>query len=390
MDKGQDTRKILEGGLLIHFHMPSKVGYAIGPQEHLFSRVGLEITASSSDVHVAYVDLSRGMPDTLPKECMNIIELNLENQEKSKIEEICDYVRQHNIKTFLGYDAPVKSRYYKYLRKAGIKRIVSHWGAPLSSINSGIKLFMKRLEILAYSGGPDLFILQSEGMKQTAVNGRGIQESRTLVINTGVDTELNTPNHAREGFLQSEFGIPIERKVVFYSGHFEERKGVRVIIRAAMELINNRSDLGWHFLLFGNAGGEERIFQDMLAGTEAEKHVTFGGYRKDLNLIRPNCYLGTVATTGWDSFPRSTLEMQASGLPLFVSDLPGLRETVEPGVSGMRFEVGNHIQLADLYQRFGQDLELRNRMSEGARKRILDQYSLSRQKKDLIRSLMYY
>jgi len=60
----------------------------------------------------------------------------------------------------------------------------------------------------------------------------------------------------------------------------------------------------------------------------------FGGYRSDLDLLQRGCYAGVIASTGWDSFARSGLEMQASGLPVLVSDLRGLREVMEHDVSG--------------------------------------------------------
>lgn len=375
-------------GIIISFHTPSNPGYAIGPQESLFYEVGLEATGDPDHVHIAYKNLARGWPSTIPATCKNIIELDLMNSDNGRIEEFCTYIKKRNIKILLGYDAPVKSPYYKKIRQAGIQRIVSHWGAPLSSINKGVKLYMKKLEMALYSSGPDTFVLQSRGMKDSATKGRGIQEHRTRVIPTGIDTVKNSPSHADDNRLFGMFGIPNDRKTIFYSGHFEERKGIRVLVNAAIELVDKRGHKDWHFLLFGNRRNEADRFKEMLKGTEAQHHVTFGGYRDDLHLIRPCCFLGTVATTGWDSFPRSTLEMQASGLPVCVSDLPGLNETVVHGNTGYRFPPGDHMKLVDIYLAVADDQSLYKKLSTNARRRIELAYSRDRQKKDLLKEIM--
>ena len=54
----------------------------------------------------------------------------------------------------------------------------------------------------------------------------------------------------------------------------------------------------------------------------------------DLSRIFPCCYAGVIASTGWDSFTVSSLEMASSGLPLVVSNLQGLSESIEADVTG--------------------------------------------------------
>jgi len=225
-------------------------------------------------------------------------------------------------------------------------------------------------------------------MQLTASEGRGIPESRTCIVPTGVDTDFIRPAPVRRPEeLARRFGFPPGRRIVFYSGHMERRKGVHVLVSAAIELVDRRSDEGWHFLIFGNRPGEENRFLEMLAGTRAREHVTFGGYVSNLHEIRPHCFAGAVATTGWDSFPRSTLEMAASGLPVMVSDLLGLRETVVHGETGFTFPVGDASALANHLQRLGRDEALHERLATAARDRIVREFSRVVQKQRLVKIL---
>ena len=77
-----------------------------------------------------------------------------------------------------------------------------------------------------------------------------------------------------------------------------------------------------------------------------------------------------LATTGWDSYPMSTIEVGASGLPLLVSDLLGVRETVIDGFSGLRFKTGCEKSLADKLSLLLDDRKLRDKLGKQARQRI--------------------
>jgi glycosyltransferase involved in cell wall biosynthesis len=374
-------------GIVLCFHTPTNTGYAIGPQEALFFRAATEVVGAEERVHLWYKSID-GAPDSVPASSNKVCAFDLLDKSRDNQKRLYSYVKENNLKIFLGYDAPVKSPLYRAMRAGGMRTVVSHQGAPLSSLQRGVKLFAKRCEMAMNRSGPDLFILQSIGMQDTAVYGRGIPLNKTCVIHTGVDICKNSVEFDPDYSPYELFSIPRDRKIVFYSGHFEERKGVQVIVRAAIELIDGRGESGWHFLLFGNQPGEDKRIQDILVGTKAADHVTLGGYRRDLHKIRPHCYLGTVATTGWDSFPRSTIEMQASGLPTMVSNLPGVNETIIDGHTGFLFEPNNHKRLADLYSKVGGDPVLRETLSSNARDRIVREFTVEIQQQTIVAALM--
>lgn len=159
----------------------------------------------------------------------------------------------------------------------------------------------------------------------------------------------------------------------------EPRKGVHVILEAAVELVARRGRRDIHFLFLGNRDGQERRFGPLYEGSAAVDHVTFGGYRDDIPEIFRGCDIGCIASTGWDSFTMSAVEMAASGLPLVVSSLQGLRETVEEGVTGLTFPPGNSTALADQLSLLLMDTALCTSMALEARQRVLRSFTVERQ-----------
>jgi glycosyltransferase involved in cell wall biosynthesis len=224
-------------------------------------------------------------------------------------------------------------------------------------------------------------------MQRTAIDGRGIQPGRTSVTYLGVDTAVFRPRDANSWYAHDSFGIPRDRRIVYYSGHMEERKGVHILLKAIVELVEARGRTDTHLLILGNRPGEDTVFAPLYRGTAAEPYITFGGYRRDIPDIIPGCYVGAIASTGWDSFTASSLEIAACGLPLVVSRLQGLQETVEEDVTGFTFTVADHSALADRLQILLGDPAQREQMGRAARQRIEDRFTIEHQIASLVETV---
>lgn len=370
-------------GMMVLFHCESNPGYAASSHEHTFLEVAKHFTQDMSKIHYAYANLDGGMTPSLPTELRNVIQLRTSWSDRKQLQWIEEYIRDHQITRLLGFDQPVSMPVFSALRAGGIKTFVSYWGAPMSSINSGWKLLAKRLEVSARRNGPDHYVFQSEGMRETAVNGRGIPRRKTSVVKTGIDTNKYAPDSSKAFYAHEQFGIPIDRRIIVFSGHMERRKGVHVILKAAGTLVKNRNFRKAHFLILGNRPGEKENFQELLGDEKVNSHITFGGYRHDLPDILKSCAIGMIASTEWDSFPMSSLEMAATELPLLVTDLPGLNEAVGPD-TGETFPVGDYEAAADKICKLLQEPELMNTMGKKARLRVMEHYSRSSQANSLI------
>src|SRR5690606_38975428 len=368
-------------GLLVALHTGSNTGYAIAPLERAFLRMAREVVGSDDRIHFAYPNLDRGRPDTLPPGFSNIASLDLRSSSPPDLEALERYVRTHRIETVFAFDAPVSLPSYKPMRRAGVRSMISYWGAPMSSLNRGFKLLAKRLETRLRFRRPDHFIFESESMRETAVRGRGIPYADTSVVYLGVDPDRFYRRGDR--YAHETFGIPYDRRVVVYSGHMETRKGVHILVESFVRLAERDELSRLHLLILGNQPGQEEQFRDIYVGTRAEDHITFGGYRSDIAEIFGSADIGAIASTGWDSFTMSAAEMAASELPLVVSRLQGLKETVDDGVTGYLFEPGNASDLANHLVALAAREDVRRQLGAAARRRALQRHSQDRQVADL-------
>lgn len=373
--------------ILVFYHCGSNTGYAIEKLEHIFLSMAIKVTGGIQNVHIGYNDMKGGRPTYLPKDFDNLVVIDSKSADKKDLKRIYEYIRKHQITIAFGFDQPVSATAYKAMRKAGIRLFVSYWGAPMSSLNKGLKLAAKRFEVLLTPYKPDHFIFESEAMAQTATKGRGVRSSATSVIPLGVDTEKFKPRSIYADYAYKEFGIPQNRKIIFYSGHMEERKGVHIILQSANELILNKNRTDIHFLILGNKNGDELRFDRLYKNRDSKNYITFGGYKKDIDKIMASCYVGVIPSTGWESFTMSSVEMASSGLPLIVSELQGAKETIQPGVTGILFSPGDYMDLARKIEYLLNNPSSHESMCVAARQRVLARFSKETQIENLVTKL---
>jgi glycosyltransferase involved in cell wall biosynthesis len=378
---------MIGGGILFLYHCRTNTGYAIGQLERVFHRMARRLVSDEKHVHYGYPSLSGGHPGHLPLAFQRVYEIDQFTQDEAELDRIEKIVRDFDIQTVFAFDLPLAAPVLRSLRKGGVKLIVAYWGAPISSPYPWLLRPLRRLQFLLARHHPQHYVFESQGMRDGATLGAAIPTSMTSVCRLGVDVERYAPLGGPTAFAHATFGIPEHRRIVFYSGHMEHRKGVHILVQAMVKLVceDGRDDV--HLLVLGNQPGEEAPFLPLIEGTAAERHITFGGYRSDVAELHRSAYVGAIASVGWDSFTLSAVEMAASGLPLVVSDLPGLREAVEHEITGIRLPAGDAHAFAGAIAYFLDHPAERDRMAVAARARVLREFTLQRQEDQLVQEV---
>ena len=359
--------------IIIMIHCEQFTGYAVGVLEHIFLQSAFSAGYAEENIYWSYPKVH--------EPALNIIECEFNNGKNYT--EVSEFIERNNIKQVIAFDMAYPADILPVLRAAGVTHIISYLGASMSSLNSGLKLALKKIEWYLRSHKPDFFIFESDAMRKTATHGRGVPKKNTAVVVLGVDTHKYTPAYQIDTYAHATLGIPTDRKIVFYSGHMEERKGVRIIMQAALKLASEDKLTNIHFVICGNKNSEADTYIAMLANSPAKAHVTFAGYRNDISALMRSSSIGVIASTGWDSFTMSSVEMMASGLPMIVSNLQGLGETIEHEVNGYHITPGDSSALSEYIMALTSNQELASKFSAASRMRAEKLFSQEHQIKKI-------
>ena len=186
------------------------------------------------------------------------------------------------------------------------------------------------------------------------------------VVPNAVDERRFTPDGPR-----ADLG---RRKVALFVGRLTHHKGVEQFVRSAQF---TGPDV--QHVVVGD--GPRRPALEALARETAPGRVTFAGRVPSADL--PGYYRAATvgvlpSTSRLEAFGIAALECMASGRPVVVSDMPGVTEVIDPGVTGLLAEPLNAEDLGAKVRRLAEDEELARSMGKAARARVLERFTVAR------------
>lgn len=199
----------------------------------------------------------------------------------------------------------------------------------------------------------DRIIVPSEHARRSFL-AEGFAPSRVFVLPYGVDL-----GHYGQTVSQPRTGGPLK---ILYAGAVTLRKGLQYLLEA-MALLGTKN---YQLTIAG-----PRRAQDL--DGELERHTgryTFLGPQSKGKLIELyQSHHVFVLPSLADSFSLATFEAMAAGLPVIVSHNTGAGELLEEGREGFRVPIRDAGAIAERLAQLGGDEELRQSMSEAARRR---------------------
>jgi len=204
-----------------------------------------------------------------------------------------------------------------------------------------------------------------------ASTSRAIRNRLLEVIPSAVDTRRFRPD-LDGSVIRERLGLQGQR-VLAFTGRLVPHKGVDVILRALRELPRDVS-----LLLVGH-GPRLTHLQGLAHRLGVESRVRFCTEVSDDELplyLRAADVFVFPSQNRLEGFGLVVAEAMASGLPVIIADMPGVREVIEPGKEGLLVEpliahdlVARILELLD-------DPGRRAEMGAAARRRAEERYSL--------------
>ena len=210
----------------------------------------------------------------------------------------------------------------------------------------------------------------------------GIRKTATTFYN-GVDGSLfqpgvGSPSTALRAGRES--GVGNHEPTILYVGRIEQRKGVKVLVDAFEQIISPQVPeaklliVGPHSYWDAQPSGYYRTLADRCAANPRIEMPGPTNQDDELSALYRRATVSVVPSVFPEGFPLTSIEAQASGAPVVVSNVGGLPESVSPE-SGIVFESENVDQLAEAIVSLLQDDERRQAMAAGARAWAMAQYS---------------
>jgi glycosyltransferase involved in cell wall biosynthesis len=115
----------------------------------------------------------------------------------------------------------------------------------------------------------------------------------------------------------------------------------------------------------------EALSRDDLISWCSKRDAGWFGHVDDIREVWRRADIFVLPARSREGMPRALLEAAACARPLVVTDVPGCRHFVRDGVEGFVIPPEDAEALANALERLARDPELRLRMGEAARLRLL-------------------
>ena len=210
------------------------------------------------------------------------------------------------------------------------------------------------------------------------VNRERIERGKVCVIPNGVDTGRFRPARSDEerAALRRALSIPAERFAVAMVAALRPEKNHAMLIEAASRIARSRRD--FLFLIVGE-GTEAGRLRQMTRERSLEEFVRFMGRRSDVSdILRAADASVLCSYPVVETFPLVLLEAMACGVPVVATDVGAVREMLVNGEEGMIVPPGAVIPLAEALVSLADQSDVRRRIGERARDRVVRDFTLER------------
>jgi glycosyltransferase involved in cell wall biosynthesis len=184
-------------------------------------------------------------------------------------------------------------------------------------------------------------------------------------IPNAVDLQRFVPGN--QANARSRLSLNTDAFVVLMLANLAPQKGQAILIRAVEMLV--RKEMPIECWLVGedrsDGGAYERELRQLCRERGVATQVRFLGYRTEVPDLLQAADVFALPSTH-EGLPISILEAQSAGVPVVGSRIPGIREVVEDGVTGLLVEPEDPEGFADSLERLASDAHLKQRLVDNA------------------------
>ena len=214
-------------------------------------------------------------------------------------------------------------------------------------------------------------IVNSNFMKNDLQRLFGLPYEKINVIPNGIS--LNNFSGVEKDYdFRRKYAMDNE-KIILYVGRLVYEKGIQHLIGAMPKILANYHDA--KLVICGKGGMIDELRQET-RNLGIENKVYFAGYCDSKTVQKMyKCADIAVFPSTYEPFGIVALEAMLAGIPIVVSDVGGLNEIVEHGVTGMKSYAGNSNSISDSVLSLLFDAKLCDNVSKNAVKKVKELYN---------------
>lgn len=279
----------------------------------------------------------------------------------------------------------------RHMRREGVSHIHAHFAShpaaaayvihrltaiPYSFTAHGSDLHRDRHMLAEKVDHAALVVSISNYNRQIILNEcRGRHAEKVKVVHCGVDASVFQPRQQPTPFERGEAPFAL-----LCIGTLHEVKGQRYLVEACRMLAEQGIPVACHFA--GDGPDLEMLTtQARQAGVQDMMH--FHGRLTRLQVVELLQNADVVVAPSVPSrdgrregIPVALMEAMAAGVPVIGSDLSGIPELIEDGVSGLLAPPGNSMLLCQAILRLVQSPELRGELAKAGRQKVVQEFDL--------------
>jgi glycosyltransferase involved in cell wall biosynthesis len=227
---------------------------------------------------------------------------------------------------------------------------------------------------------PKQLVLVQNPDDRDSMRSLGIAPGRIATIpGSGVDVHMLQPHPEPPG-----------APAIAFVGRLLADKGIRTLIGAHRLLRERGSNIELQIAGTPDPANPASVSAQEAAGWSGEPGITWLGHVEDISALWARAHIAVLPSRR-EGLPKSLLEAAACGRPMVATDVPGCREIVIPGDTGLLVPYDDPPSLARAIETLATSPALRARHGAAARRLAVARFSaeaIGRQTVDLYRNLV--
>lgn len=216
-------------------------------------------------------------------------------------------------------------------------------------------------------------IAVSPTQRDIARRSRVCRPEKLLVIENGVNVQECAPE-TDQNAVRAELGVEPQELLIGMVGRLAPQKGCEHFVRAAQQVAERYPQA--RFVLVGDGPLRPEI-ERLIERLGLRARFQLLGFRQDVHRIYAALDLFVLSSL-WEGMPYAVLEAMAAGLPVVATDVPGTRDAIIDGATGLLAQIEDEADIAAKLMHLLADDKLRHEMGERARRMVSERYTADR------------